>query len=281
MKPENKSSPGDAVASRKLLRVRGDVAHWEDDRLAVEVPVALNVAGEAFAVMLVTPCDLRDYALGFCLSEGIVDDSAQLRGVQVRERVEGIELELDLAPDAAQRLRGRLRTLEGRSGCGLCGAASMEQVVRVPVSVQSQPRLDRHALRVALEALPGLQPINAACGATHAAAWCDERGDIVVVREDIGRHNALDKLIGALHAAAFDPGDGFVLLSSRASYEMVMKAAQVGMAIVVAISAPTSLAVMLAEQANVTLVGFARGDDCTIYSHPQRIMAQVPQRPTR
>ena len=188
---EDKTNRSDAVASRRLLRVRGEVACWEDDRLAVEVPVALNVAGETFAVMLVTPCDLEDFALGFCLSEAIVDDPAQLRSVRVRERVEGIELDLDLAADAAQRLRGRLRALEGRSGCGLCGAASLEQVVRVPASVQSQPRLYPQALRTALDALPGLQPINAACGAMHAAAWCDERGGIVMVREDIGRAMAI------------------------------------------------------------------------------------------
>ncbi len=279
MNPDDKISRSNAVVSRNLLRVRGDAAQWEDDRLAVEVPVALDVDGETFAVMLVTPCDLQDFALGFCLSEGIVDDATQLRGVQVREQVEGITLDLDLAPEAARRMSDRRRTLEGRSGCGLCGAASLEQVVRVPARVQGEPRLDRLALRTALEALPRLQPINAACGATHAAAWCDERGGIVVVREDVGRHNALDKLIGALHATGFDAGHGFVLLSSRASYEMVMKAAQVGIAIVAAISAPTALAVALAEQAGVTLVGFARGNDCAIYSHPRRIMPQTPDPP--
>lgn len=281
MQADDQDQCGNGVASRCVLRVRGDTVCWENDQLAVEVPVALKVAGETALVMLATPCDMQDYALGFCLSEGIIADTAQLRAVRVHERLEGIELDLDLAPDAARKLIERSRAMEGRSGCGWCGAASLEQVVSVLQPVRAQVHLERTALRVAFDALPTLQPLNAACGAVHAAAWCDERGRVLALREDVGRHNALDKLIGGLHAKAFEPDHGFVLLSSRASFEMVTKAARVGIAVVAAISAPTALAVALAEQADVTLIGFARSEDYVVYSHARRVRPDAPACPAR
>lgn len=281
MEPDDRNQYGDGIASRPVMRVSGDSVSWEDDHLAAEVPVALNVAGETVVVMLATPCNLQEFALGFCLSEGIVEQVSQLHAVRVHERLEGIELDLDLVPDAAQRLIKRSRAMEGRSGCGWCGAASLEHVVSVLEPVSAQVRLERTALRAALDALPALQPLNATCGAVHAAAWCDERGNVLVVREDVGRHNALDKLIGALHAKTFEPDHGFVLLSSRASFEMVTKAARVGIAVVAAISAPTALAVALAEQADVTLIGFARGEDCVVYAHARRVRPDAPPCPVQ
>ncbi len=262
---------GGGVVRRRTLRVRGGRRTEHDDALAAEVPVAMAVAGRTRAVMLATPCDLEDFALGFCLSEGIASAARDVRAVSVREHFEGIELDLDLSAPAAARFARRVQSLEGRSGCGLCGAASLEQVVRVPPPVESEARLETVAIAAALDGLQSRQPINAACGATHAAAWCALDGSVSCVREDVGRHNALDKLIGALHRDAADLSAGFLLLTSRASYEMVMKAATVGIGIVAAISAPTALAVVLAEQAGVTLVGFARGEGCVIYSHPQRL----------
>ncbi|MEO8803429.1 MAG: formate dehydrogenase accessory sulfurtransferase FdhD, partial [Rudaea sp.] len=170
MEPDDRSQYGDGITSRCVLRVRGDSMGWERDQLAVEVPVALKVAGETALVMLATPSDLRDYALGFCLSEGIVADASQLRAVRMHERLEGIELDLDLTPDAARKLIERSRAMEGRSGCGWCGAASLEHVVSALEPVRAKVQLERAALRVALDALPALQPLNAACGAVHAAA---------------------------------------------------------------------------------------------------------------
>lgn len=271
MNGHDETALGGGAVRRKVLRLRGGCLSSREDALAAEVPVALAVAGRVRAVMLATPCDLEDFALGFCLSEGIAAAPGDLRQVAVNRHLEGIELELDLCADATARFAARAQALEGRSGCGLCGAASLEQVVRVPPAVDADLRLAPAAIATALEGLQSRQPINAACGATHAAAWCDTDGRLLCVREDVGRHNALDKLIGAWTRQKQSFAQGFVLLSSRASYEMVMKAAQVGMPLVVAISAPTALAVVLAEQAGVTLVGFAREEDCVVYSHPARI----------
>ena len=259
------------TAVRRVLRLRAGKAEWQQDHVAAEVPVALSAGGRTRAVMLGTPRDLQDFALGFCLSEAIAESPDQLRDVHVREHLEGIELELDLMPEALARFEARTQALEGRSGCGLCGASSLAQVLRLPAPVHGDVRIRADVLPRALAAIARAQPLNAACGAMHAAAWCDRDGAVFRVREDVGRHNALDKLIGALHRQAAWPARGFLLLTSRASYEMVMKAATAGIAVLVAISAPTALAVALAEQSGVTLVGFARGEDCVIYSHAGRI----------
>lgn len=272
MRDSKQTGMTSATVARRVLRVRGGEAQWRNDGLAAEVPVALSVGDRVRTVMLATPVDLEDFALGFCLSEAIVDSPIQFHGVQVHEHLEGIELALDLAHEAQSRFEERTQSLEGRSGCGLCGAANLEQVVRVPMPVRDDTHIRSDALPVALDALKHAQPVNTVCGAMHAAAWCDTEGSLLCVREDVGRHNALDKLIGAVHRSDTGFAAGFLLLTSRASYEMVMKAATVGIGIVVAISAPTALAVVLAEQSGVTLIGFARADTCVIYSHPERIM---------
>jgi FdhD protein len=276
---------GSAARDVARLRASTDVAQVAD-RIAEEVPVALRYGGRAFAVMMATPCDLEDFALGFSLTEGLVDTPAQLAGIEVTQRLEGIELAMSVSADApVARLDGAdaQRLLPGRSGCGLCGTRELEDAVRAPPPVRGDgaPRFTLQALERAFAALPAHQPLNAATGAVHAAAWADADGNIVLAREDVGRHNALDKLVGALVRAGLAgsghggpgvaPVDGMLLLTSRASYEMVAKAARAGIGVIAAISAPTALAVDLARGAGVCLVGFARPGGCNVYAHPERL----------
>jgi FdhD protein len=272
--PRTPSSPRGS-ARRDVERVRGAARDALADRVAEEVPVALRIGGAPFAVMMATPCDLEDFALGFALTEGLVDAPVQFEGVSVEPRLEGIELSLALSAHApAARLGdGAARLLPGRSGCGLCGTRELEDAVRAPPPVPGARGFGLDALERAFAALPAQQPMNIDTGAVHAAAWVDAEGRIVLVREDVGRHNALDKLVGALVRAGHAPGDGMLLLTSRASYEMVAKAARAGIGFIAAISAPTALAVDLARGANVCLVGFARPGGCNVYAHPQRLLA--------
>jgi FdhD protein len=283
--PSHPSAPSRGFARRDVARLRA-VAGVDErapvaDRVAEEVPVALRINGRAFAVMMATPCDLEDFALGFALTEALVDASAQLLAVEPRPRLAGVELALTVSADAPAARLGDAeaqRLLPGRSGCGLCGTRELEDAVRPPTPLRPdrQRVFTMEALERAFAALPAHQPVNAATGAVHAAAWADADGRIVLAREDVGRHNALDKLVGALlrggHAAgpaAFD--DGMLLLTSRASYEMVAKAARAGIGFIAAISAPTALAVDLARGAGVCLVGFARPGGCNVYAHPERL----------
>ncbi|HEY6940868.1 formate dehydrogenase accessory sulfurtransferase FdhD, partial [Dokdonella sp.] len=203
--------------------------------------------------------------------EAVVEDASELDVVAMRTLLEGIELELRVPAARADALEQRKRNLTGRSGCGLCGAQALEDALRQPAPVADGPRIDAGAIARALAGLQARQPLAAATGATHAAGWAGTDGDITLVREDVGRHNALDKLLGALVRRGVDARAGFVVVTSRASYEMVQKAATLGIGLLAAISAPTALAIQLATQANLTLVGFARGDHCVVYTHAGRI----------
>ncbi|MGD9943599.1 MAG: formate dehydrogenase accessory sulfurtransferase FdhD [Burkholderiaceae bacterium] len=241
------------------------------DEVIDEVPVALEFNGVSHAVMLATPCDLEDFALGFSLTEGLLRDRSELFDVEVSESPQGITVALDISAEAFTRLKGRRRNLAGRTGCGLCGTESLQQAIRAPSPVTHAPRLNASALRRALGQLRSRQPLQQATGACHAAAWCALDGEVRLVREDVGRHNALDKLIGALVRAGLPAADGFALITSRASYEMVHKAASAGIGVLAAISAPTALAVRTAEAAQLSLLGFARDDEWVAYSYPERI----------
>ncbi|MBE1159698.1 formate dehydrogenase accessory sulfurtransferase FdhD [Dyella acidiphila] len=245
-----------------------------DDAVTEEVPVAMLYNELPFAVMMVTPLDLEDFALGFSLSEGLIAAPAELTGVEVRTRLEGVELAMQVDAGTLEQRAGSYgeRLLPGRSGCGLCGARTLEDAVRHPAPVGDGPRIDAAVLEHALDSLRAAQPVNAATGSVHAAAWCHADGRIAMVREDVGRHNALDKLIGAMAKAAVDPQRGFLLVTSRASYEMVTKAASAGITIMAAISAPTALAIHLAQTTGLTLVGFARPGSHVVYTHPQRLL---------
>ncbi|GMV28880.1 MAG: sulfurtransferase FdhD [Rhodanobacteraceae bacterium] len=255
--------------------VRRRVSRWRHGRIGVfgdviaeEVPVAITCNGEHFAVMMATPTDLEDFALGFALSEGIIATPAELAEVRVAARLEGVELGLAVPPErAAARLP---RALEGRSGCGVCGSRDIDDLLRVPPRVTAEVTLTADALDAALAALATHQPLAAATGAAHAAAWADASGTIRLVREDVGRHNALDKLIGAMRREHVSVEAGFALVTSRASYEMAMKAASAGIAVLAAISAPTALAIALADSAGLTLIGFARPGGCAVYTHARR-----------
>jgi FdhD protein len=242
-----------------------------DDWVAEEVPVALEYNGISHAVMLATPLDLEDFALGFSLSEGILEAPHELYAVEEEISAEGITVHLRIASSAFARLKERRRSLTGRTGCGLCGTESLAHVIRdLPVPRQT-PRLSHAAIGHAMSQFHALQTLQQATGAVHAAAWCSAQGEVKWLREDVGRHNALDKLIGALVKNEVDAGSGFIAVTSRASFEMVQKTAMAGVSLLAAVSAPTSFAVATAERANMTLVGFARNRDLVVYCHPERL----------
>jgi FdhD protein len=254
------------------------VSNWQqgrvaeaDDLIAAEVPVALTYNRVSHVVMMATPADLEDLALGFSLTEGIIGGKADLLSARVLPREGGIELAMTITEPWFDRLATQRRNLTGRTGCGLCGAERIEQALRYPAPVGDAVRVSHAALQRALAAMPPRQQLQSLTGATHGAAWCDLQGNILEVREDVGRHNALDKLIGALARSGFDPRQGFLLVSSRASYEMVYKAAVAGMEVIVAVSAPTTLAIDFAERCGMTLVGFARPERHNVYTFGQRI----------
>lgn len=259
--------PPPATEVRTVLRVHGGEATPAEDVLADEVPVALVYNGISHAVMMATPADLADFALGFSLTEGLIDHAGECYGIDMEAGAAGVAVHLEIASRAFVALKERRRSLAGRTGCGLCGVDSLDQVYRTLPPIEERAMLTAPAVRNALAALPSRQALNGVTGATHAAAWCDIDGNLAVVREDVGRHNALDKVAGAL---ALDPslrsGAGFVLVTSRVSVEMVQKAAMVGAFAIVGVSAPTAAAVRMAEGAGLVLLAFARGEKFVCYA---------------
>lgn len=243
--------------------------------LAEEVPVALVFNGISHAVMMASPVHLEDFALGFALTEGLIDHASHLYGVEVIHQTNGIELQLDVAAQAEARLKERRRSMAGRTGCGLCGADSLAQV-KLPLPQAPEVLIDVDAMHRAHAHMRALQPLKQQTGATHAAAWSDAQGEITSLREDVGRHNALDKLIGALSKASTDMQQGFICITSRASFEMVQKTVMAGAGALTAVSAPTRLAVELAEQHNLALAGLVRGQTFTAYSHLTRFTISQP-----
>jgi FdhD protein len=244
------------------------------DSIAAEVPLALTYNRRSHVVMMGTPADLEEFGLGVSLTEGIRGEPGDLTGTRIIPREGGVEIAMTIKADWFDRLQTQRRNLTGRTGCGLCGAESIEQALRNPLPVDNSVRITHQAIERSLEELGQLQPLQAVTGATHGAAWCDEQGQIKALREDVGRHNALDKLIGNLFGSGDGPGQGFVLVSSRASYEMVLKSAAAGMEVLIAVSAPTALAIDFANQSGISLVGFARPGRHNIYTFPERIIDQ-------
>ena len=236
------------------------------DIVAEEVPVALVYNGVSHAVMLATPADLEDFALGFSLTEGIVAQRREIYDIVVQPGELGVEVQLEIASERFAALKARRRNLTGRTGCGLCGVESLEAAVRHPTPLAQRVRVHDDAILRAMTELPSHQPLHTLTGGAHAAAWSDLDGNLLLAREDVGRHNALDKLIGALSHASIDLTEGFVAVTSRASYEMVQKAASQGISLLAAVSAPTAYAVRLATEANVALVGFARAGRFSYYT---------------
>ena len=261
-----------------VTRWRNGELSTVQDKVAEEVPIAFVFNGVSHAVMLATPLDLEDFALGFSLSEGILRDKSDLYDIEVVKQAQGIELRLDIATECFAKLKERRRNLVGRTGCGICGAESLEQALRLPKVHNTNDNatfkpLSASHIQAAFHAIQSKQFLQQATGATHACAWVNAQGEVDLVREDVGRHNAMDKLIGALARQEKEPNqnDGFVLTSSRASVEMVQKVATAGIQILAAISAPTGLAIRVAEMYGVTLIGFLRDQQFVIYTHQHRV----------
>jgi FdhD protein len=241
------------------------------DYIAEEVPVSLVYNGVPHVVMLATPTDLEEFALGFSITEGIIKNPQELLSARVYNRSNGIEVQLKIPEQRFQCLADKGRNLTGRTGCGLCGASTLKQAIRQPNPVNGSLTLPATELRSALTDIKQHQKLNRLTGAVHAAAWAVPGQGVLEVREDVGRHNALDKLIGFLLRTGKDLSQGFVIVTSRASYEMVQKTAWVGITLLAAISAPTGLAIRLADETGLTLIGFARDDQFVVYTHPHRL----------
>jgi FdhD protein len=240
-----------------------------------ETPIALTYNGGTYAVMMATPQDLSDFAVGFSLSEGIVQSAEDIVSLDIVHLDDGIELRMWLAQSKADRLNERRRHIAGPTGCGICGIDSIAEAVR-PAAIVAQGRsFSPQQITAAIQSIASLQQINIETRAVHAAAfWTPARG-IVALREDVGRHNALDKLAGALAQSKVSANDGMVLLTSRVSVEMVQKTAAMGAPLMVAVSAPTALAVRMADAAGITLAAIARADGFEIFTHPGRITSGV------
>ena len=242
------------------------------DTLAEEVPVALVYNGISHAVMLSTPADLEDFAVGFSITEGIVTSPKEIYGIDVTAAFNGIHIEIEIASECFIHLKERRRNLTGRTGCGLCGTDSLAQAVKVLPKLASRPSVDIAPILAGFVQMEAMQSLKQQTGATHAAAWLDRNGSVPFIREDVGRHNALDKLIGILNRQQIDCSTGTVLVTSRASYEMVQKCVVAGIPALAAVSAPTALAVRMAEQSGLLLLGFVRGSNYTVYANGKRLI---------
>ena len=246
----------------QALRLAGDDASAVRETLAEETPVALLYNGVPHVVMMATPLQLEDFAVGFSLTEGIVESAGEIEVVDVLRRERGLAVHLSIPPARFDALQARRRTLVGRTGCGLCGAEALDDAVRPVRHVAAGTGVSPQRISAAFARLGTLQPLNAECGALHAAAALV--GEELLVREDVGRHNALDKVVGAL--ARDGRRAEAMLVTSRASYELVHKTAEAGIPVLAAVSAPTAYAVRLATEAGLTLIAFARDDRMTVYA---------------
>lgn len=264
---------GAALGSRPLPRARWRAGVVEEGarEVAEEAAVALVYQGSTHAVLMATPADLADLALGFSLTEGVVARADEIEATEIVEHGGGIEVRMWLAPERAHAAAERRRALAGPTGCGLCGIESLAEALRPAPLVTADLHLARADVHAALAALAGAQPLGRATRAVHGAGFWTPADGLIAVREDVGRHNALDKLAGALAQAGRGGGEGAVVLTSRVSVEMVQKAARVGASVLIAISAPTALAVATAEAAGVTLIAVARDDGFELFTHPHRI----------
>lgn len=259
-----------AVSSAHPVARVTPAGEWlvQNRELANEVPVAIEFDGAAYAVMMVTPADLEDFAVGFALSERIVAEANEIARIDIRYGARGIGIDLRLQQERSARLAERRRALPGQSGCGLCGISTIEEALPELTPLSGAPRLTPAAIFAALNALSAGQTLNRATGAVHAAAFCRADGTISALREDVGRHNAFDKVIGHLARRKEDAGEGFAMLTSRCSYELVQKAILARIGALITVSAPTELAVQIAKKANLTLIALARKDAFLVFHDP-------------
>jgi FdhD protein len=257
------------VVDRQIWRAGG--ASLGNRSLPEETAVALTYNGGTYAVMMATPQDLRDFAMGFSLSEGVINSVADIESLDLVRLGDAVELRMWLNEPEADRLRERRRHIAGPTGCGLCGIESIAEAMRPAAVVGGGRQFSSAQIMAAMRDLPSRQKLNIETRAVHAAAFWDEASGIVALREDVGRHNALDKLAGALAHSSVVASEGIILLTSRVSVEMVQKSAAIGAPVMVSVSAPTALAVRMAEVAGITLVAVARADGFEVFTHPHRI----------
>jgi FdhD protein len=258
--------------TREFLRLDGETAREDSADVAEEVPVAMAYNNRPHVVMMATPADYEDFAVGFSLTEEIVSAVEEIQSITVIPYNQGVEIQLAIPQPLADALAERGRQLVGRTGCGLCGVQTITDALRPPrtVAPPKQP-ITTAALWKAEAALWDHQTLNQATAAVHAAAWASADGKLVVVREDVGRHNALDKVIGALARGKIDATEGFIVMTSRASYELIQKASVAGVPLLAAVSRPSGLAIRLAESAGIALVGLLRGKSANVYTHREHI----------
>jgi len=267
-----RSSPPAQPPASHAARVRTVRFGVDDDALdasaevAVESPINIVYGNLPYAVMMATPSDIEDFVAGFSLTEGIVRNVDEIRGIALAPQAEGLVVTVELAPGRFREHLARRRNLSGRTSCGLCGVEGLADLPTAEARTAAARPIAPAAIGAALSTLERQQPLHRLTRSVHAAAWCDRDGAILAVREDVGRHNALDKLIGARLRAGHDASDGFVLVTSRASFEMVEKAAIFGTGTLVSISAPTSLAIERANALGLTLVCIARADSATVFA---------------
>lgn len=262
---------GQAASRFPAVRVSGGEATAHERLVPVETPVAFVYNGTTYAVMMATPDDLEAFALGFSLSERVIASKDEIRSLELIRHEKGIELQMWLDEARAKKLAERRRHLAGPTGCGLCGIESLDEAVARPPAVEGGARFTPADVAKALTALAPGQVLNRQTHAVHGAGFWTAGKSLVAIAEDVGRHNALDKLVGKLATEGIDPATGLVLLTSRISVEMVQKTAMAGAPIIVAVSAPTDLAILTAEAAGITLIAVARHDAFEIFTHPQRL----------
>lgn len=258
--------PASAAVAAAPLRFNAAPEGAREIEVAVETPINIVYGSMPYAVMMASPSDLEDFVTGFSLTEGIVREASEIRAVAVEPKDEGVIVSIELAPGRFREHLARRRNLSGRTSCGLCGVETIEEIPLADAATRASRAVSASAIETALAELDKHQPLNQLTRAVHAAAWCDPAGAILAVREDVGRHNALDKLIGARLRAGADASEGFLLVTSRASFEMVEKAAIFGAGTLVAISAPTSLAIERARHLGLTLAAVARRDGCIVFT---------------
>jgi FdhD protein len=256
------------VATRAYRYDRGAIGAAASREIAVEAPIELAFGGVPFAVMMATPTHLEDFAVGFALTEGIVEGIDEIRAVEARVEAAAAKVNVTLTGERMREHLARKRALSGRTGCGVCGIEDLDHLPKPRRRLAAARPVSPRAIGAALAALEGAQPLNARTRAVHGAAWCGLDGVIQAAREDVGRHNALDKLIGAMLRERADPDDGFLLITSRCSFEMVAKAAAFGAGTLVAVSAPTSLALARAELCGIALIAIARADQALTFAAP-------------